>query len=219
MQHARQREVVGVAAAPGHGTLRARARQRAADVAVGLAEQGVAGSCRSRPAAPSPRRFQRGGRRHRRWRDSRCSGSSCRTGTSGSPPCSWAAARASSSAAVISMPGVQKPHCRALRATNAACRSAISPRVVQAFDGHHLAAVGLHRQHQAAAHDDAVDAHRAGAADAMLAAQMRTRETQLGAQEIDQMLAHGHRADDTLAVDGERDRLLFPRAHAAARAR
>ena len=33
----------------------------------------------------------------------------------------------SRSCAAISMPGVQKPHCSALRSRNAACRSAISP--------------------------------------------------------------------------------------------
>ena len=102
------------------------------------------------------------------------------------------------------MPGVQNPHCSALRATNAACRSAISPVSVKPFDGDDLGAVGLHRQHQAAAHDRAIDAHRAGAADAMLAAEMRAGEAQLGAQEIDQVLAHRHRARDALAVDGQR---------------
>ena len=178
VQHARQGDVVGVAAAAGHRPLGAGARQGAADVAVGPGEGAGVGSCRSRavllrsaPAAAWPA----SSRRRRRWRDSRCSGSSCRTGTSRISSRLLGAACASSSAAVISMPGVQKPHCRALRATNAACRSAISPGVRQPLDGDDLGAVGLHRQHQAAAHHRAVDAHRAGAADAVLAAQMRTR--------------------------------------------
>src|SRR5580700_9535165 len=39
----------------------------------------------------------------------------------GTPP------RPSRSLAPISMPGVQKPHCRALRRWNASCRSAMAP--------------------------------------------------------------------------------------------
>src|SRR3546814_3136433 len=45
--------------------------------------------------------------------------------------------------------------------------------------------VSLDRQHQAATHGDAVDMNGTGAADAMLAAEMRTGQTQLVAQEID----------------------------------
>ena len=45
--------------------------------------------------------------------------------------------------------------------------------VRQAFDGADLLAVRLHREHQARAHRLAVDEHRAGAADAVLAADMR----------------------------------------------
>ena len=42
----------------------------------------------------------------------------------------------------------------------------------QALDGADLLAVGLHREHQAGAHRLAVDDHGAGAADAVLAADM-----------------------------------------------
>ena len=75
--------------------------------------------------------------------------------------------------------------------------------VGQAFDGLDLGAVALHRQHQAAAHDLAVDAHGAGAADAVLAADMAAGERQIVAQEIDQRLARLDALGDVLAVDGE----------------
>ena len=160
MQHARQREVVGVAAAPGDGALGAGARERAADVAVRPVERGSGlDSCRiTRMLAAdvqrrSSRLRQRAWlRRHRRWRGSRCSGSSCRTGRCGSPRGVFG----------LAPPAARPPSsaCRAYRsrtaarcaATNAACRSAISSAVGQALDGDHLGAVGLHRQHQAAAH-------------------------------------------------------------------
>ena len=65
--------------------------------------------------------------------------------------------RASSSCAVSSMPGVQKPHCSALRRRNASCRSAIVAGVRHALDGLDPRAVALHRERQAAAHDRAVE--------------------------------------------------------------
>ena len=115
------------------------------------------------------------------------------------------------------MPGVQKPHCSALRSTNACLQVRDLAGLGQALDGDDLGPVGLHGQHQAAAHHRAIHPHRAGAADAVLAAQMRTGEAELDAQEIDEMLTYGHHAGDALAVDGERNchRLLV--AHAAAR--
>ncbi len=91
--------------------------------------------------------------------------------------------------------------------------------VGQAFDGHHVAAIGLHGEHQATAHDNTIDAHGTGTADTVLATEMRTGEAQFGAQEIDEVLTHGHRADNRLAVDGQRDGYCFLRAHAAARTR
>ena len=46
------------------------------------------------------------------------------------------------------------------------------------------AAVELHREQKARAHAVAVDQHRAGAADAVLAADMRAREAERAAQEV-----------------------------------
>jgi len=59
--------------------------------------------------------------------------------------------------ASIKNPGVQKPHCKP-------------------FDSAHPGTLGLHREHQAGAHRLVVDQHGAGAADAVLAAEMRTGE-------------------------------------------
>ena len=55
-----------------------------------------------------------------------------------------------------------------------------------AFDGHDLVAVGLHREHQAGARRIAVEQDGAGAAHAVLAAEMRAGEAQPMAQEIGQ---------------------------------
>ena len=132
VQHARQRDVVGVAAAPGHGALGAGARQGAADVAVGPVERGaerclsdivldigVSSSSSALASVVSTASTMA-------W----IAGAAAVVAgqeACGSPRALLARRLASSSAAVISMPGVQKPHCSALRATNAACRSAISP--------------------------------------------------------------------------------------------
>ena len=75
----------------------------------------------------------------------------------------------------------------------------------QAFDGLDLGAVALHRQHQAAAHDLAVDAHGAGAADAVFAADMAAGEAEIVAHEVDQRLARLDTLSDALAIDGEAD--------------
>ena len=77
--------------------------------------------------------------------------------------------------------------------------------VRHAFDGLDRGAVALRRQHQAAAHDHAVDPHRAGAADAVLAADMAAGQHEIVAQEIDQGLARIDRLGDGLAVHRQRD--------------
>src|SRR5450759_4653837 len=76
-------------------------------------------------------------------------------------------------------------------------------RIRNAFDGLDRGAVALHRQHQAAAHDLAVHAHGAGAAGAVLAADMAAGERQALAQEIDQRLARLDALPHLLAVDGQ----------------
>src|SRR6185437_7571946 len=64
---------------------------------------------------------------------------------------------------------------------------------------------GLHRQHQAGADDVAIDAQRAGAADAVLAADMRTRQLQLVAQEIGEIGPRQHQGVDRLTIYLARD--------------
>jgi hypothetical protein len=75
--------------------------------------------------------------------------------------------------------------------------------VGQSFDRLDGAAVGLHRQHQAAAHDLAVHADGAGTAHAVLAADVRAGEAELLAQEVDQVLARLDAPRDALVVDGQ----------------
>src|SRR5262249_26340152 len=64
-----------------------------------------------------------------------------------------------------------------------------------------------------AAHDPAVDAHRAGAADAVLAAGARPHQPQVEAQEVDEMAARLNAARHPLAIDRKGD--VEGRAHAA----
>ena len=73
------------------------------------------------------------------------------------------------------------------------------------LDGRHRLPVGLDRQHQAAAHGNAADLQRAGAADTVFAADMGTGKPQIVAQEIDEIGSHGHAAADALAIDRQVD--------------
>ena len=78
--------------------------------------------------------------------------------------------------------------------------------VGDALDGFHREAVGLDREHEAAAHQLALEAHGAGAADAVLAAEMGAGETELLAQEVGQMDAGRDLGLDRLAVHVQPDR-------------
>ena len=71
----------------------------------------------------------------------------------------------------------------------ASCRSRISPSVGEALDGLDAGAVEASGQYQAAAHDAAVDAHRARPADAVLATGVRAQQAELEAEKIDEVLA------------------------------
>ena len=82
----------------------------------------------------------------------------------------------------------------------------------QALDGFHVRAVALHREGQAAADDLAIQQHRAGAAHAMLAADMTAGQRQILAKKIDQCLACLDAGRDGLAVHVKRD-LEVARAH------
>ena len=58
--------------------------------------------------------------------------------------------------------------------------------VGEPFDGYDLGALGLHGEHEAGAHRRAIDDNRAGAAHAVLAADMGASEPQMMAQAIGQ---------------------------------
>src|SRR5260370_5864905 len=78
-------------------------------------------------------------------------------------------------------------------------------RTGPAFVGVAARAVALRRQHQAAAHHRPVDAHAAGAAYAVLAADMTARERNVFAQEVDQRLARIDAFAHFLAVHDDGD--------------
>ena len=78
----------------------------------------------------------------------------------------------------------------------------------KALDRRHLAVVRLHRKHQARARRVAVDQHRAGAAHAVLAAEMRAGEVEFVAQEIGERQPRIDHACVGLAVDRDPRRLL-----------
>src|SRR5262245_25860044 len=81
-------------------------------------------------------------------------------------------------------------------------------RVGETFDRFYRGAVALGGEHQAAAHDLAVDAHGAGAAYTVFAADVAPGEKQIVAQVVDQCLArvdttlHGFAVDHQGNIDG-----------------
>src|SRR5262249_37711867 len=74
-----------------------------------------------------------------------------------------------------------------------------------ALDGENLVAVSLHGQHEAGARREAVEQDRAGAAYAVLAAEMRSGEAEMVADEIRQGEADLHLLLVAGAVDSHRD--------------
>ena len=92
---------------------------------------------------------------------------------------------------VTTKPGRAEPALQAvlLRGTPPApCDSVPSARR-EPFDGRDLGAVGLHREHQARAHRLAVDEHRARAAHAVLAPEVRAGERAVLPEEVGERLA------------------------------
>src|SRR3954453_13820923 len=101
------------------------------------------------------------------------------------------------------MPGVQKPHCSALRSWNTPCRSASSPvseRPSMVQTAAPSACTASTRQPRTISPPDrtvqappqpdlAVEPDRASAADALLAAGVRAGQPKLVAQEIGEMRA------------------------------
>src|SRR6266700_743856 len=79
----------------------------------------------------------------------------------------------------------------------------------ETLHGANLAALRLHREHQAGAHRVIVEDHRAGSADAVLAADMGAGLPAILADRIDQRLARLHPDGVIAPIDGERDIDLF----------
>ena len=76
---------------------------------------------------------------------------------------------------VMIMPGVQKPHCSAVFVPERFLHRIQLAVGRKSFDGEHVRAIGLHREHGAALDRLAVDLHRASAAQRSLAADVRAR--------------------------------------------
>ena len=89
----------------------------------------------------------------------------------------------------------------------------------QALHGLNLGAIGLYGKGQAGSHAVAVHQHRAGATDAVLAADMGSREIDILAEEVDQEKARLDLANMADAVDGYRDRNPVVHHRASSRAR
>ena len=102
---------------------------------------------------------------------------------------------------------MQKPHCRRVRLAERRLQRVQlgAVRGGQALDRRDRGAVGLHGEHQARAHRLAVHQHGAGAADAVLAADVRAGEAELVAQEVAEQQARLDLGGVGRAVDGHAD--------------
>ncbi len=101
------------------------------------------------------------------------------------------------------MPGVQKPHCQRVTITEGLLEFRERLRRSQTFDCLHLRAIGLNSEHQARARGPPIHDDRAGAAHAMFAADMRTRQPDALTQEIGKVDAGLDLGLDGLTVDGQ----------------
>ena len=106
--------------------------------------------------------------------------------------------------ALITMPGVQNPHCSPWHSLNAACIGCIVPSACgEPLDGDDGGAVGLGREHVARLDGAAVEMDRARAALAGIAAHVRAGQREMGAQEFDQQRPRIDLRGHGLAVDGQ----------------
>jgi hypothetical protein len=78
----------------------------------------------------------------------------------------------------------------------------------QAFDGRDLVLVGLHRQHQAGSHGSPIKQYRACSANTVLAAKMRSGQTQLMSQEIRKRGSTAYRFRVAFPIDINRNATL-----------
>src|SRR6267143_3352989 len=80
----------------------------------------------------------------------------------------------------------------------------------EAFDRRDAPAVRLHREHEARSHRTPIELHGAGAAHAVLAAQVGPGEAGIVADEVREEQAGLHLARDSSSVDLDRDRSVHP---------
>ena len=112
--------------------------------------------------------------------------------------------RASRSWLATISPGVQNPHCTAPGLDEGLLDGVELLALGQPLDGDDLAALGLPGEHEARAHELAVEVDRARAALALLAGVLRAREVEVVAQGHEQALALPDAVGlAQLAVDGE----------------
>ena len=104
---------------------------------------------------------------------------------------------------------MQKPHCSPKFSMKACCSGCSSSSVGQTFDGADGAAFRLHGEHQAGADRLAVEQHRAGAADAMLAADMGSGLAAIVTDRVDQRAARIDADGVAAPVDVERELALL----------
>ncbi len=111
---------------------------------------------------------------------------------------------------------MQKPHWSAWCRRNASCSGVSPDRAGERLDGRHGRPVDLHGEQAAAAHRDAVEEHGAGAADPVLASDVRPGQAEPVPEEVGQQQSRLHELPHGAAVDGQLD--LDHRARSTARA-
>ena len=105
---------------------------------------------------------------------------------------------------VVMNPGVQNPHCSPWRLDERLLdRPRGAVRSGEPLDGGDLVAVHGDREQQAAAHRPAVEQHRAGAADSVLAAHVGAGQAEVVAQRVGQQPSGRHRHRVQRAVHHE----------------
>ncbi len=124
--------------------------------------------------------------------------------------------RSSNAAQLITMPGVQNPHCIASCFTNAACSGCDLLLRRQPFDRGHMMADGINGQRHAAVHRHLVQPHGAAGADASVAHNLGPGHAEMDAQSLGQRRARLdlHRVLGAVHVETHGDRSRTQLGHA-----
>ncbi len=154
-----------------------------------------------RHGRPSPLRPRRP---RRRWPDTRCSGSSCRTDARGYHPAIGRRIFGRQFLRRQQHPRRAEPALQRVAPMKRLLQVSDHCRLRQPFDGFDRLPVRLHGKGQAAPHHPAFDHNRTRPADAMLASAMRSGQARR-AQEIDKAQARFNLGGDGLSVQRQRD--------------